>query len=261
MSGQGSAGPSAGPSDPGWTVLGPEGAPAIVLVHGSRLTRAVWLPVMDRLKGEFRLVALDLPGHGTRAAEPFTLAGAAAVIAVAIDEAAGGRAVVVGHSLGGYASMDLAAASPARVRGLVIAGASQEPGGSWRWAFGLLATMLDNPTVRLMNRANDRWFRRRYGADVADAVIAGGYWTAAGAAGMRQIMARRFREQLAVYPGRTLLINGELDLIFRLGAPSFRHAALNGRRITVGGATHLVQLDRPAEVAAALAAFARSLEP
>lgn len=247
--------------DPGWTAVGRPGAPAIVLVHGSRLTRVVWGPVMDRLADEFRLVAVDLPGHGSRAAEPFTLAGAASVIAVAIDEAAGGRAVVVGHSLGGYAAMELAAQSPGRVRGLVITGASQEPGGSWRWAFALLATILDNPTVGVVNRINDRWFRRRYGADVAAALIAGGYWTRAGVMGLREIMRRQFRDLLATYPGRTLIINGEMDLILRLGARSFRQAARDARRVTIPGGTHLVHLDRPAEVAAVLAAFVRSLAP
>jgi pimeloyl-ACP methyl ester carboxylesterase len=232
-----------------------------VLVHGSRLTRAVWQGVGARLAGEFRVISLDLPGHGTRAGEPFTLAGAAATIAAVIDGAAGGRAVVVGHSLGGYAAMELAATSPERVRGLVIAGASQEPGGRWRLAFGALAWLLRSPLVGGLNRLNDRFFRTRYPPEIAEPLVAGGYWTAGGAAGVGGLTRERFRPRLAAYPGRTLILNGDLDVILRLGARSFRHAAQDARQRVIPRATHLLQLDQPALVAAAIAGFARSLEP
>jgi pimeloyl-ACP methyl ester carboxylesterase len=94
-----------------------------------------------------RVIAVDLPGHGSRGAETFTLPAAAAAIAAAIDAEAGGRAVVVGHSLGGYAAMDLAARSPDRVRGLVVSGASQEPRGRWSPAFRALAWFLGSRYV------------------------------------------------------------------------------------------------------------------
>lgn len=253
----GAIGPLPGPH---WSAHGPADAPPIVLVHGSRLTRAVWLAVGPLLAGEFRVVTLDLPGHGTRAGEAFTLAGAAAAIAAAIDEAASGRAVVVGHSLGGYAAMELAATSPGRVRGLVLAGSSQEPGGTWRPAYRGLAWLLGSPLVGTLNRLNDWFFRARYPADVAEAIVADGYWAAAGAGGVRAIVAQRFGPRLEAYPGRTLILNGELDLVIRLGEGSFLRAARHGQRRVIRGALHLAQLDRPGAFAAAVAGFARSLE-
>jgi len=257
----GGARAAAVPQDPGWSADGPAGAPPIVLIHGSRLTRAVWRAVSSRLAGEFRVIAIDLPGHGSRAAEPFTLAGAAAVIAAVIDDAAGGRAVVVGHSLGGYTAMELAATSPGRVRGLVIVGASQEPGGRWRLAFAALAWLLGSPMVGGLNRLNDRYFRRRYPPEIAEPVVAGGYWTAGGAAAVRGLTTEAFLPRLAAYPGRTLIVNGELDLILRLGAREFRRAARHGRARVIPRGTHLVQLDAPDRFATAVADFARSLEP
>lgn len=215
----------------------------------------------NRLAREFRVIVMDLPGHGLRAAEPFTLAGAAAVIAAVVNQAAGGRAVVVGHSLGGYAAMELAATSPARVRGLVIVGASQEPSGRWRLAFSALAWLLASPFVGGLDRLNDRYFRRRYPPDIAEPVVAGGYWTAGGAAGVRGLTSESFLPRLAAYPGRTLIVNGELDLIPRLGARQFRRAARHGRARVIPRGTHLVQLDAPDQFAAAVADFARSLAP
>ena len=93
-------------------MAGPADRPAIVLVHGSVVTRKMWLPQLRGLSDAYRTIAPDLPGHGGRANEPFTFAGASQVVADVIDNAAGGRALVVGASLGGYVAIDLAHRSP-----------------------------------------------------------------------------------------------------------------------------------------------------
>ena len=91
---------------------GPPDAPAIVFIHGTRLCRAIWAPQVAALGGEFRAIAIDLPAHGQRAGEPFSLESAADAVAATIRaEAAGGSAIVVGLSLGGYVAMDWLPAS------------------------------------------------------------------------------------------------------------------------------------------------------
>ena len=64
-------------------------------------------------------------------------------VAAAIEEAAGGRAVVVGLSLGGYVAMDLAARRPELVRGLVLSGATAEPVGLLATPYLALAWVMD----------------------------------------------------------------------------------------------------------------------
>jgi pimeloyl-ACP methyl ester carboxylesterase len=231
-----------------------------VLVHGSRLTRAAWSGVSRHLASGFRVVALDLPGHGSQAHVPFTLAGAASEVAAVIDEAAGGRAVVVGHSLGGYVAMQLAASSPERVRGLVISGASLEPGGPWSPAFRAFAWFLGSRYVGALDWLNDRYFRARFPPDVAEPIVAARYWAQGGSAGLKAIAAERFAARLTRYPGPTLVLNGELDVILRLGERAFVRAAQRGRRRLIPGATHLAMLDSPDRFAAAVAGFVRSLE-
>ena len=63
----------AAPDDPTITAAGPIGAPAIVFLHGTRLTRSAWAGQLDALGDEFRTIAIDLPAHGSRAGEPFAL--------------------------------------------------------------------------------------------------------------------------------------------------------------------------------------------
>jgi pimeloyl-ACP methyl ester carboxylesterase len=242
------------------TAVGPPTAPAIVFLHGTRLTRAAWAAQLELLGGEFRAIAVDLPGHGARAAEPFTLDGATDAVATVIREgAAGGRAVVVGLSLGGYVAMTLAAREPDRVRGLVLAGATAEPVGVRSIPYRVLAMLLDRFDGPALVRLNTWFFRARYPASIAEPIVEGGFWSKGGAHALHALLGERFAPRLAAYPGPTLILNGEWDLLFRLSAGSFAAAARDARRVRLAGALHLSNLDRPAAFSHAVRRFARSL--
>ena len=239
-----------------YTALGPTDAPAIVLVHGTRLSRGMWHPQLVALSGGFRIVALDLPGHGALRDRPFDWDEALDEIVRVIDEAAGGRAVLCGLSLGGYLAMEVAAAHPERVAGLVISGASAEPTGTFMpRGIRVFARVLERTSTPRMERLNRAWFRRRYPAATANALLAGGFPYAAGGTALRSLIGHDARAAFAAYPGRKLIINGQLDLPFRLGERGFRRAARDARLLVVPGARHLVNLDRPSAYSSALARF------
>jgi pimeloyl-ACP methyl ester carboxylesterase len=251
----------AAPNDPTITAAGPIGAPAIVFVHGTRLSRSAWAAQLDGLGGEFRAIALDLPGHGTRSDEHFTLERAGDILADTIrDQAAGGRAIVVGLSLGGYVAMALAARQPERIRGLVLAGATAEPIGVRSLPYRALALALDRLDGPPLNRLNAWFFRTRYPPEIAEPIVAGGFWSKGGAAALRELFGQRFAPLLAAYPGPTLIVNGQWDLLFRLSAGTFAEAATDARRVRLAGALHLSNLDQPAAFNEAVRRFARSLE-
>jgi pimeloyl-ACP methyl ester carboxylesterase len=246
-------------NDP-FDIDGPVDAVPIVFLHGTRLTRSMWSAQVVALREEFRVIAVDLPGHGGRADEPFTLDAAADAAAAAIRAAGGRPAIVVGLSLGGYVAMHLAAGQPELVRGLVLSGASAEP-VAWRaLPYRALAWVMTSVPMTRLDAVNRWMFRSRYPAAIADPIVAGGFWYAGGAAALRALIGESFLPRLAAYPGPTLFLNGTYDVPFRLSARTFARAARHPRRVRLAGATHLANLDRPAAFTEAVRRFARSLD-
>ena len=217
------------------------------------------MPQVAALRDEFDCLALDLPGHGTHADEPFSLAGAAESVADAIATVDGRRAIVVGLSLGGYVSMELASRWPERVSGLVLAGATAEPVGPRAMPYHALGWILSAVPEAWLDRLNAWFFRRRYPSSIAEPIIAGGFTFRTGARAVRSIIGQRFRPRLARYPGRTLILNGEFDLMFRLSERSFAEVAADPHRILIRRATHLTNLDQPEAFTAAVRRFARGV--
>ncbi len=97
------------------------GEPEFVLVHGGAQNAHTWDTVALALGRP--LVAIDLPGHGHsewRADGAYTPLNLADDVAVVVAAHAPRARVVVGMSLGGLTSMELAARHPALVRSLVM---------------------------------------------------------------------------------------------------------------------------------------------
>jgi pimeloyl-ACP methyl ester carboxylesterase len=244
-----------------WDVVGPAGAPPIVFVHGALMGRSVWRPQIDALADRFRCISVDLPGHGTQAERAFELDDAVSDVVAAIDEAAEGRAVLVGLSLGGYVAMAVAGRHPERVRGLVIAGSTREPTGVSRLAFVLYAWALRLVPESAVRTLAFAYFRRRYGGVLAAAITAGGHFAKGGAHAVRCLAGDRFRDRLVAYGGPILVINGTLDLVFRIGAGRFLTGVPRVTNRVIPRAGHLSNVDRPEVFTGLVEEFIRTLGP
>jgi pimeloyl-ACP methyl ester carboxylesterase len=243
-----------------WTAIGPQDGPAIVFLHGTRLTRSQWWPQVRRLARRYRCVAIDLPAHGARAAEPFTLESATAAVVEAIDAAIPGRrAVLVGLSLGGYVAMETAERYPERVAGLVLAGCSAEALGPTAMPFRGLAWLLEHTPRPVFDLLNIAFFRARYRRAVSEPIIAGGFWSAGGAQAVRTLLGRRFLERLGRLWTPVLIVNGGLDPVFGPGGDLWAASCRRGRQVVIPWAGHLSNLDRPGLFAGYVDGFAREV--
>ena len=236
---------SATPQPAHWTATGPPDAPPIVFVHGAMMGRSVWQPQIDALSDRYRCIAVDLPGHGTQRKNAFTMDSAAQGVIRAIDEAAGGRAVLVGLSLGGYTSMLVAGNHPEKVRGLVIAGSTREPVGVSRLAYQLYGwglRLMPEPAVRVVAVT---WFKARYGGRLGSAIVAGGHFATGGGKAVLHLARGRYKDRLLAYRGPILVINGSTDLVFRIGAAKFLAGVPGVTRHMISRAGHLSNVDQP----------------
>ncbi len=113
-----------------YDVLG-EG-PSVVLLHAFPTNHNLWRPVAERLAARYRVVLMDLRGHGDSGAGegPATMEKHADDLARVCDKAAVGRAVFAGVSIGGYVLFEFWRRHCERVRALVLsdtrAGADSE---------------------------------------------------------------------------------------------------------------------------------------
>lgn len=93
-------------------ISGPEGAPVILLLHGTGAASHSWRHVLPQLSTRFRVVAPDLPGHGfTRSREEadLSLPGMVQALTELLSRLDRCPAMIVGHSAGAAIAVTLAA--------------------------------------------------------------------------------------------------------------------------------------------------------
>jgi pimeloyl-ACP methyl ester carboxylesterase len=106
------------------TVLGPEDAPCLLVLHGLTASRRYWTPRILPLAEQRRVLMPDLPGFG-RSPKPFvdyTMEFFIEALLGFLDQRgpADGRIGIVGHSLGALLALELAVRLGARVDKLVL---------------------------------------------------------------------------------------------------------------------------------------------
>lgn len=111
-----------GPAGPLWVDDGGRGGLPVLFVHGLGGDHEVWKAQLDHLRATRRAVALDLRGHGRSSPGPDLLAYSPYDLAEDVHgvmAALGiGRAVLVGHGLGGVVIAALAERYPEAAAGL-----------------------------------------------------------------------------------------------------------------------------------------------
>lgn len=100
------------------TVSGPEGAPALLIVHGLFGSARNWGVIQKRLSDQFRVTAVDMRNHGDSGwSDDHSYEALAGDLADTLE----GPSHVLGHSMGGKAAMVLALTRPDLVDRLIVA--------------------------------------------------------------------------------------------------------------------------------------------
>jgi len=240
------------------------GRPTLVLIHSLGQDRAVWDRVASRLEGRYRLLLVDLPGHGQSAPIPNV---SVVAVAEALDRTLKERKVkqplLVGHAYGGLVALEEAAKHPDRAAGVVSID---------------IGTYLDADSERVANLEqimaqhypiflHGVFERMTRDSSQVDSVVA--------KAGLvsRDVLVEYFRDAWradlrpsirtlkapilvvatdATWPPGESWTSARKRLGYETAGPA------TGRRIW--GSAHLIQLDQPDSLAAAISEFAETLK-
>jgi len=239
----------------------------VVLVPGLGGAAAEWDPVVDALgtAGVDRVVAVELPGHGSRRDEDFGWGSAQDAVrdaAAAVEE----PVLLVGRGVGAHAAIAAARAAGSAGSAAGSAGSAGSAASSFEVA-GVVALGIGTETLG--------WFVDSYRVSSAVSALlpdrglgVGGLagQTFAGRAGdggagrltaaaLDEVQAFDVRAALRDIPAPFVLVNGSRDR-FRLQERALLAASGSGRLQRVRGAVFADRLDHHAEVAEILAAAA-----
>lgn len=94
----------------------------IVLLHGFLGSHEIWSEFIKKLSKRFRVIAIDLPGHGETPAIGYyhSMELLAQSVKAVLDKVGVRRYVIVGHSMGGYTALAFAELYPENVSGLCL---------------------------------------------------------------------------------------------------------------------------------------------
>ena len=240
--------------------------PAVLLLHGYGESLIAWRGVFDRLSRNADVLAIDLPGFGlsSKPAHGYSTEAMARLVIGALDAASIDSVVLVGHSMGGAIAAAVALQAPQRVRGLVLI----DPAGVAP-PLGLTTARDTAGSVIRASVAEYEAQRTRFTsahdpAWLAEDPAAAAYLPAADSA-YRTALTSVLQEfdfaflsqtRLRALGVPTLVIWGEYDPVLpvshgRVLAASIRQATLT----IIARSWHRPHVERPAETAAAIAAF------
>ncbi len=248
--------------------------PDLVLLHGWSLNLGVWESLARELATRFRIIAIDLPGHGRsdwdpRASTPAAQAWRVHETLACLTE----RYALLGWSLGGQLAIDLAAALPAGVERLALVATSPRFLAAPGWRCGtprpLLARLIHRLHVEGERAVSDflalqvrgsapgtaaralatlREAVRTHGAARLDALVSG----------LARLRDSDLRRALPLVRVPALVVAGQRDRVIRPAAVRALAAGLpDARYVEIAGAAHVPFLSHPVQFVKHLTGFLR----
>jgi pimeloyl-ACP methyl ester carboxylesterase len=248
---------------------GPQGAPALLLLHGFGSSLQAWDDWSLKLEQKYRLIRLDLPGFGLTGASPandYSEEKDLAILTHFVDKLGLEKFSVVGHSMGGKMAWSLAASQPERVQALVLMAPDGFPEtkdiGTKPYEvpaiMGLIKFVLPKYLVR---KSIEPAFSD---ADALNDALVNRYFDMLRAPGVRGAILERSNQTIYTDPvprlkaikAPTLLIWGEQDqMIPSTNAQSYANVLSNSTTVLIPKLGHLLQEEQPEKGLAAVMQF------
>lgn len=245
------------------------------MLHGFTGSADTWADIRSRLDSEFRIIAIDLPGHGSssapREAARYSLNRFADDLVQVFDVLEIEHGCVFGYSMGGRAALRFAIAHPHRVSSLILESTSSgihdmHARGKRIEADETLARLIEREGVEAFVARWERlpmWSSQSSLGDsgraslraqrLANSAVGLANSLRGAGAGVDGPVLDRAREITA----RTLILAGQLDTQYIDHGQLLARAIPNSRLEIIPDAGHAIHLEQPEAVIREITAFAR----
>jgi pimeloyl-ACP methyl ester carboxylesterase len=236
----------------------------IVFVHGLGGQWQNWLENIPRAAQERRVIALDLPGFGLSEMprDEITISGYGRVVDALCERLGLGRVDVVGNSMGGYVSAEVAIQFPQRVDQLVLVSAAGITSANLAHApimtLGRIATAIVTHTAaqdrtlaaRPKTRHASLLFVARHPSRLKGDFAYEAFFKGTGKPGfmdaLRANLDYDFRDRLPEIGVPTLIVWGENDSIIPVkDAQEFERLIPDSRKVLMKDTGHVAMAERP----------------
>jgi len=249
-----------------YEVSGRNHAPALVLLHPLGASLGSWDPQLAEFERFFRVIRLDLRGHGKSrleegAAQPCSLRDLADDALAVLDAEHIDRAHWCGLSIGGIIALQVALQAPRRVLRLVLANTAAcfPPASQWDER---IETARTNGLASLLAGVPERWFTPTFRAanpEVIERIV--GLLSATQTRGYIEACTALRDADLAPQLGEvqapTLAIAGALDPSTTVERAEELVAGISGADLVVLDAAHLSNVEQADDFTSAVVDFLR----
>jgi len=232
----------------------------LMFLHGYPLDHTIWLPLVNDLKNNARLILPDLRGHGKSPVPTgkYTMIAMAEDVLALMDVLKIEKAIIAGHSMGGYVALAMAKEFPDRITGLALV-ASHAYADSPEKKKSRLETIplvKEQGILPVLSSMSERLSYNKEVISFCHRIISQA--KPRGVIGVLEGMAERpdRMDVLSELEVTTILIAGVDDQIISIDsnremAAQMKHTWL----VEIPGAGHMPMLEKPKEVARALQQF------
>ena len=235
-------------------ISGRETAPWLVLMHSLGATHRLWDVQMPVFAQQFRVLRLDLPGHGASPLAPAIGLDAMADAVLETLTAHGvDRAYFCGLSLGGVVAQSIALKRPDRVLGLVLANTGAMVGSAQVWRDRVQAVRSAG-VASLIPALISRWFTAPFAqahptrvqamAEILEGANSEGYVMAC-----ESLAQADLRAAIHAIKAPTLVIAGDQDLTTPVSDSEYLASTIPGARLVILKAAHISNIEQPGEFA------------
>jgi pimeloyl-ACP methyl ester carboxylesterase len=234
-------------------------APAVLLSHGFGATAAMFAPNVPTLAAHRDVITWDLRGHGASESpsdpECYSAAHALDDMRAILDTLGITRAVLGGHSLGGYLSLSFTLAHPDQVAALILIGTGpgfrkDEAREAWNRRAHITAERLSEKGIAALGDSSEL-HGDAHADDVQGLVLAA-----------QRTLTQRDARVIDGLPGirvPALIIVGENDKNFLAAADYMAGKIPAARKVVIPDAGHAPNVDQPERVNAEMLAFLADL--